>query len=246
MRNFFKMLKNPTVIALLSLIVALVGGIPGLMSIKRDIFKTRVDVSYDKEHTFLTRIVSDQKARHGKRVIVFYALRFFGSGEVPTTIKNIELYVKIGWRWLKGTRIDLYLNKFPGQTNGSIVLGNTIESWVIVDWTNFRGFLGQYYIERGKTVPFNVAFMFDIDESQIENSRKWQIVITDFAEEKYTTTIDSPEVRSLFTTKNLALFDCYLGKPDDVQKLLKERALSYQMIQNFLTSKYGYKPPWYE
>ena len=76
-------------------------GILGFLTIKNDVFKACVDVAYDKEHTFLARIASDQKERHDKRVIGFYRLRLFGIGEIPTTIKNIELYIKIGWRWIE-------------------------------------------------------------------------------------------------------------------------------------------------
>ena len=246
MRKFIRGLKNPTVIAVLSLVIALVGGIPGFLTIKNDLFKARVDVAYDKEHTFLAMIASDQKERHGKRVIGFYGLRFFGSGETATTIKNIELYIKIGWRWVQGTRIDLHTNHFSGAERRSdvILLGNKAEVLVLTESANFRGFLGQYYIERGKTVPFNVAFMFDIHEREIEDSKRWQFVITDFADKKYTTTIDSPKVQSVIA-KNLVLFDFYLANGADIEELLKDRVLDYRMIQKFLTSKDD-RAPWYE
>jgi hypothetical protein len=241
MRKSFR--DSTSTIAWLSLVIALVGGIPGAIAIKNDLFKKRVAISYDRNNTLLARLASDHKERFGKRVIAFYGMRFVGAGEVPSTIKRLQFYVKIGWwKWIEGARIDLYTNTVKGKRD-NLIAGSNKDSLVMTEWVNFKEYSSDYYIERGKTVPFNVAFMFDSPE--IENSNKWQFIITDFADEKYKTTIDSPGYLSL-SAKNFLLFDCYLENPADVQELLKDKILDYKKIQTFLTSNYRYKPHWYD
>ncbi len=235
---------STTLIAWLSLCVALMGGLPGLISIKKEFFGTSVDVAYDKNRSFLAQLASDHKERFGKKVIGFYGIRFVGTRDFPLTIKNVQFYVRMGWRWVEGERIDLYTNYF-GPQGSVLVSGNTKDNLMLVGWVNFKPFGGDYYIERGKTVPFNIAFMFDLPEREIANSTQWKFTVTDYADKKYTTTIDHPELTFLSST-NTVVFDCYVKTSDDVQELLKDRTLSYKKIQRFLTSKYRYKPSWYD
>jgi hypothetical protein len=150
-------------------------------------------------------------------------------------IKTLQFYVKVGWwNWIEGKRIHLYTNTVNG-ISGNPVVGSTKDRIIMTDWVNFKEYSGDYYIEPGKIVPFNIAFMFDSVE--IEGAHKWQFVVTDFSDDQYKTTINYPAYLSL-KIKNMLLFDCYLGKPDDVDDLLKDRVLDSKEIQTFLTSKY--------
>jgi hypothetical protein len=150
------------------------------------------------------------------------------------------------WTWTEGKRVELYTNQPPTikEPRPSLIAGNTVDSLVFLDWINFREF-GDYYIERGKTLPFNVAFMFDISEEEIKNSSKWQFIVTDYFNEEYATTISNPTFLSL-STKNNVLFDCYIKDPRDVQELLKDRTLDLKTIQTFLISKYNHRESWYD
>lgn len=234
--------NSTSLIAWFSLVIALLGGVPGIISIKNDLFRTAIAISYDKNNSFLALLASDQKDRFGKKVIGFYGIRFVGSGEAPTTVSNIRFYIKVKGKWLEGKRIDLHTNQVGDGKTRCLVTGNTEDNIVLVNWVNFREFYGEYYIDRGKTLPFNVAFMFDLSEDDIVGSKKWKFIVTDHLRKEYSTTINSPEILSLIS-KNTLVFDCHLGKPDDVQELLKDRPLDYNKLQEFLRSKYNYKQP---
>ena len=62
---------------------------------------------------------------------------------------------------------------------------------MLTEWINFRPFSSEYYIERGKTLPFNVAFGFNAAEGLATSISAG--TVTDYSNNKYTTTIDDPE-----------------------------------------------------
>ena len=68
------------------------------------------------------KLASDRKEHFRKLVIGFYGIRFVGTRDFPTTIKNIQFYVRVGWRWVEGERIDLYTNQF-GSKRPTLVTG---------------------------------------------------------------------------------------------------------------------------
>ncbi|MGO9146624.1 MAG: hypothetical protein ACLQDF_09670 [Desulfomonilia bacterium] len=234
--------NSTSLIAWFSLAVALLGGVPGIISIKNDLFKTAIEISYDKNNSFLALLASDQKERFDKKVVGFYGIRFVGSGDAPTTVSAIRFYIKVRGEWVEGKQIELQTNYVADKKTPCLIMGNTKDNLVVVNWINFREFYGEYYIERGKVFPFNVAFMFDLPEDDIVSSKKWKFVVTDHLRKQYSTNIDSPEIVS-WIGKNTLVFDCHLEKPEDVQELLKNRHLDYNKLQEFLQSKHSSKQP---
>lgn len=234
--------KSTSLIAWISLMVALLGGVPGIISIKNDLFKTAIKINYDKNNSFIALLISDKQDRYGKMVIGFNGLQFIASGEDPTTVTNIRFYIKVNKKWIEGKRIELQTNQFGGERSRGLVTGNSIQIITLLKWTDFKDFYGNYYIDPGKTLNCKAAFMFDLSANDIENSNKWKFIATDHLSKEHSTIIDSPQVYSL-VKHNIYVFDCHLKKPEDVHELLKDGDLDYIKLQNFLRSKSNHKQP---
>jgi hypothetical protein len=81
------------VIAIISLVIALFGGVPGFLSIKNEFFKTNIDIEYDVKNTFLAKQVSENEDFFGKMVVGFFGIKLIGKNKVPTSVKSIDFYI---------------------------------------------------------------------------------------------------------------------------------------------------------
>lgn len=236
-------IKSTSLIAWLSLIVALLGGVPGIISIKNDIFRFKIEVNIGE--ALLTPLISINKDRFSKNVLCFRSMRLVGDGEKATSVRDIRFFIDIKDKWVEGKRIDIRLNKLGIMKTPGLILGSTNDTLCIADWIGFKGFLGEYYIEPGKTVPIDIVFMFDLPEKEILNADCWKVVVYDHHGEKYITKFKRSQISTKLSNlydKSMVLFDCPLENTSDVQRFLQlYKHPTYSNLQSFLRSKKEHK-----
>ena len=246
-----------TLLPLISLVVALFGGIPGIISALNYIKKSKVTVSYDHQQSFIALLASDKKNHTGNKVIGFYEIKFVG-GEITSTVKNIQFSIK-GKRkwfsrgWYEGKQLHLRTNDLADHKL-CVVFGGTEKSIVLTDWINFKNDSDQHYIKQGETSVFNIAFEFDKSVKNINEAAEWKFLITDHSNKKYETKIKFPVTTNMTINDSSAkyiLFDCYLNSSSDTFEILKDINsdvvdINYLKIQSFLKSKYNHSEEWYD
>lgn len=242
---------------IISLIVALAGGIPGIITSVNYFNRPKINVSFDDKNSFIALLASDNKDHNGKKAIGFYEIKFVG-GETPTTVKNVQFFIKIkrnfiSSEWVEGKQFSIHTNDFEDKKN-CIVFGGTERDIILTDWVDFKNNSINYFIERGKASQFNVMFEFNNSLKEIKDASAWKFIVTDHYNNRQEIVVKHPTTTNMAISDDSAkhvLFDCYLKSPKDVFEILKGAnpnyiEINHLKIQQFLKTKYNHTEEWYE
>ena len=94
-------------LAVLALVVAAVGGIPGACQIRVYLQRTSIKINFNQQNSFACRIESKDALLNDKLGILLYMITIAGKGSQPTFVRDMGLSLMVGDVWMKGTRFGL-------------------------------------------------------------------------------------------------------------------------------------------
>lgn len=98
-------------LAIVAVVIALVGGIPGYIEIRNKWIRSAFEVQFDKNNSFACFIDSPGGERDGKLAVLLGRVEVIGKGSSPSFLARVEVYVRCGRRWVLGQQF--YPAHFP-------------------------------------------------------------------------------------------------------------------------------------
>lgn len=207
-----KLNRTAIVISIISISIALIGGIPGLIEIYKYLTRSSVEVGFSEGQSFMCPISSDKAHLNGRMAVGFYDLYVMGRGSEPTPIKNIDFYLKHKGRWVKGTRFFIHKNRGTdsrGETRECILLASECCVIHLGGWNELlEGDVRKIeYVQLGQHVRGTISYYFDLTKEEIKNCKKLRFVVTDYFDNECTYADDVPEVMLVFLDKGYEVID---------------------------------------
>lgn len=207
-----KLNRTAIVISIISISIALIGGIPGLIEIYKYLTRSSVEVGFSEGNSFICPISSDKAHLNGKMAVGFYDLYVLGRGSDPTPIKSIDFYLKHKGKWVKGTRFFIRKNRSTdsrGETMECILLANKENVIHIADWNELLKGDGRKieYLELGHHVRGTISYYFDLKEHEIRKCKKFKFIVRDYFDHEHTYIDVFPEEIFGFLNKNFEVID---------------------------------------
>ena len=185
-------------------IIALLGGIPGYFAIKKNLFKTSIHIAFDEKQSFVCAIDSDSDKINGKYCLGFYVLGLVGASDLPTTPKELKLFLKIGRKWIEGIKIKIRTYLVEGKENCA-VLDNGADKLILANWCNLENVMEP--LSYGSPVLRSTAFCFDKSLDEIEGCSKMKFVVLDYFGTKHVNKIKIPKRMFNMAKRNFKLID---------------------------------------
>ena len=177
--------KISIIISAIAVLIALVGGVPGFISIYRSIKNpTALIFEIEPEQVIISRFSSKNKNVDGKACIGIYQLSITGKSNNPTTIKKIEALVKIKNKWIEANQYIVCKQESSCRSN-VIKLSNGIEKIFISAWNDNTIRESKVKIEFGETVITSLTYFLDISDQELYNINKIKLEIQDYLGRKY-------------------------------------------------------------
>ncbi len=185
-----------SILPIAAVVVALLGGIPGIINIINHFKTTKLDVQFDEKNSIACYIKRNNNKLDGKLSLLLYRLTITGKGLVPSYVKTISLYLKVNKRWLDGE------NFIP--TEYSVKDKNDVENRCLVlirqnaddklvtflgSWKNFRS--GEEKLEYGQPLVISQGAVFDISYDDYDKCEKIKILVTDYLGNRYAVKLNS-------------------------------------------------------
>ena len=182
-------------ISIVALIIALFGGIPGIIGVVDYFKRSLITIGFDPANSLACRINSTATSIGGKPAILLYRITITGKGLQPSYLREIGLALKINGQWINGKQfIPLQRDKTDknGITKKAVHLRfqkpNGHDEIFVANWENFHP--GQKGLGYGEPSHFSYAAYFDIDPNEFSKCQKLQIVVTDYLGNDYSETVD--------------------------------------------------------
>lgn len=167
---------------ILTLLIAALGGVPGIILIIKAIYKTSIKVTFDEGQSFICPIDSDNDKINNQCCFGFYKLFLVGHGDKPTTPKAITFSIRKGCQWVEGSRIILKTHKIK-DVDSCAILSNGIDTIVIMNWCEFAA--SEDALKHGEPLTKSVAFCFALTLDEIRKCKYMRFVIEDYFEKTY-------------------------------------------------------------
>ena len=236
-------IKGDGILKWVALIVAIVGGVPGLVSICQKYEKPRITVHFDKGHSFMAFVLSSKKEHFGKLALGCTNLWIVGERKI-TTFKDISCYLYIENNWYKGVREGLQTTNRIRDHHTSdpmLILGNSKDNIIVRDWYSYRPSVDYFDLKEGKVHKICVSFLFDLDYKKLNNISKMKFVIEDFLGNnyEYEEKFDINLINCI--NKNIWVIDLPLQNIDDVQSLMRDGNPTHEEVEKYLKSTHKSK-----
>lgn len=186
--------KNVPWMAILALVIALIGGVPGIFNVIDYFNRIEVKIVFDYENSTVCLIDSKNKDFENKFCVLLYRISVVGKGNHPSYIKDIRIAINYKGEWVEGKRFFPTQRKQTdknGITKKCIQLNLINKEPVVIgflaDWKDFKPQVKG--LESGEPNTFSYAAMFDIKENY-EDCSKLKITITDYLENEYKQYVD--------------------------------------------------------
>jgi hypothetical protein len=162
----------------LTLLVALIGGVPGAIAIWKSICRTSIKIAFDEEQSFICIVDSDNKIIHGKYCFGFYMLYLVGKGELPTTPKEVKFFIKKKRKWIDGNQVRIETSKIQGRDN-CVTLDNGRKKIVLMNWFNLQPNNSEL-LHYGAPIIGSIVFYFDLSLAEIKTCKYMKFVVEDY------------------------------------------------------------------
>lgn len=206
-----------------TLLIALFGGIPGLLgslSLAYDHFKkTSVSIEFEPGNSIACTLNSPSPNLDKRPAILLYRLRLTGLGIQPTYLRDIKVSIKTddSWfgGWIEGKQFfppqDQFKDKDGISKKSVDIVVQKIDdhdNLHIGEWEDFnREFDDQKGLPYGQPVRFSYAAYFDTGPASFEDCRELRIKVKDSVGEEYKQDVDCRPL-----VKNYALLSLNLNK----------------------------------
>jgi hypothetical protein len=204
--------KTAIVISVISLVVALVGGVPGVLEVYKYLTRSSVEVGFSEGQSFMCPISSDKAHLNGKMAVGFYDLYVMGRGSEPTPIKNIDFYLNHKGKWIKGTRFSIHRHRESDGKGGTwecILLASECCVIHVSGWDELlEGDVRKIeYVELGHHVRGTISYYFDLKANEIKECKKLKFVVTDYFDNEYTYVDQIPNFPLTFLDDGFEVID---------------------------------------
>lgn len=199
-------------LALLGLVIALFGGVPGIINIRNEWRRSAFDVRFDERNSLACFVESPVRDRDGKLAILLYRVTVVGKGSGPSFLADVTLQVRCGGEWVRGKLFQPI--RFPETDKNGITkdavrirLGNSSESdqMLIASWEDFRP--GEVALDFGEPMTFSVASTFHVEPADYSSCDLLRIDLVDFLGKRYRKRIDKFEFETRYESFTLTELD---------------------------------------
>jgi hypothetical protein len=179
----------------ITLIIALLGGVPGTIKIYEFFHKTSAKIVFDYDNSRFIPISSHKPELNGKTVLILLRIRIVGTGEKNIYISDIKTSVCYRGNWIKGIRLYPKQNA-PTDPNGPLKKYIKMEHKSNADtivtnmaWNEFKP--ASQALSYGEPTEFSYACHYDIPGNDRYAITKLRVQIYDTIGNKYETVINT-------------------------------------------------------
>ncbi len=200
---------NFSYIAIISLIIALVGGVPGILSVWNYFNRSSVKIMFDEKESLGCVIKNSQKPDlDGKLALLLYGVTIVGKGNQKFVAYDVNVQIYGNGKWYKGIRfypVQKEIRKKNGQTSNAIrILVGPLkltkrfpmtsykrvilvhDSLYICDWHNFEPGISVGF---GEPKTFMLAVYFPRAPVNLSIYDRLKIVVRDYIGNAYSETL---------------------------------------------------------
>ena len=174
-----------TIIAILGFVVALIGGIPGILEIRNKWKRSAFEVLFDKENSLACFVRSPIAERKGKLAILLYRVTVVGKGSSPSFLSKIQAHVQCNGKNILGSQFHPFqFSKTDKEGIAKEAICISIgaspkpDRLFLGDWSNFKP--GSSGLEYGQPLSFSTAFCFDVSSDEYANCKSLKIELFDY------------------------------------------------------------------
>jgi hypothetical protein len=212
-----KLSRTAIVVSMISMLIALVGGIPGILEVYRYLTRSSIKVGFSEGQSFMCPIASDKAHLNGKMAVGFYDLYVMGLGSDPTPIKSIDFYLKHEGKWVKGTRFFIHKNRSTdsrGETSECILLASECCVIHVSGWDELlEGDVRRIeYVELGHHVRGTISYYFNLNKNEIRKCNQLKFIVNDYFDNKHTYVDQIPDFIFSFLDNGFEVIDKEFSK----------------------------------
>jgi len=177
-------------VPLVTLAIALIGGVPGILQCVEYFNKTSARIFYDSDNSRFIPISSRNAGLSGKTALILLRIQVVGAGEKDTHIANIATSAYYKGKWIPGTRLHPKLDEWTDAQGISkkyiTVKHKKDEDTTVVTHMAWRKFEpGRYTLGYGEPTEFSYACYYNIPAEQRREITKLRIRIYDYLGSSY-------------------------------------------------------------
>ena len=178
------------------MIIAAVGGVPGIIGIINLYKKSSIKIDFDDKNSMVCIIDTKTNLRN-KLAVLLYSITITGKGVQPSYIAEILVAVRKEKQWVQGKRFipSQSDKKDPNEiTKKAVHLRferprEETDNIYIASWNDFAP--GQIGLKYGEPVIFSAGFYFDLERQDLEKIDKLKIIVTDYIGNTYKKIFDA-------------------------------------------------------
>ncbi len=209
--------KQNTWVAWLALAIAILGGIPGLISTTNYFKRSSLAVNFNEAQSFACGLQTDDARLTNKLAIVLYQINITGTGSQPTFAREMRIEARINNEWITGNHIT---PKLFNDTNRVGSVGKaihvetkritppfvTVTKMVLEDWNERWNEIGAS-LQYGQPLNFSYAAFFNVEPSQFPNCDQIKLVVTDYLGHEYTTLVKPTALMKQIVSNSFLVLD---------------------------------------
>jgi hypothetical protein len=185
-----KQKQQNTWIAWLALVVAFVGGVPGLINTADYFRRNSLKINFDSAQSVACGIQTDNPKVANKLAVVLYRINITGHGMHPMYLRELRIELKINNNWIVGSHI---VPKLFTVTN---ILGTEVKAihlrtveptatmtLVLEEWNEIGP--NSRSLQYGEPLNGSYAAIFDVEQQQFQHCDQLRITATDYLGHEY-------------------------------------------------------------
>jgi hypothetical protein len=208
--------KESPWVAWLALVIAILGGVPGLISTADYFKRSSLKIQFDAAQSLACGLQTDNTNLINKLAIVLYRINVTGGGLQPAFVRDLKIEARINKKWIIGSHIA------PKLFDEKDLFGNVVKAVLVkwrqgapllvkeapihlVHWNEKWNEIGTA-LQYGEPLNFSYAAFFDVDQSQFQYCDRIKLVVTDYLGHEYTTLVEpNPLMKQGYSDKFLVL-----------------------------------------
>ena len=204
-------------VAWLALVIAIIGGVPGLISTVDYFRRSSLKIQFDAAQSIACGLQTDNARLTNKLAIVLYRINITGGGLQPAFVRDLTIKARINKKWIVGSRIT------PKLFDETDQLGNVVKAarvkWQqvtpslvtvtpvhIQHWNEKWNEIGAT-LQYGEPLNFSYAAFFDVDQSQFQYCDQIKLLVTDYLGHEYTTLAEATALMKQWSSSSFLVLD---------------------------------------
>lgn len=183
-----------TIITVITIMIALLGGVPGAINIIDYFGRSSVIIDFNKVNSFACSIKSENKNLDGRLSILLYRMTIAGKGLEPFYIKQIKIELKSDMGWIEGEQFSPTQKDVTDREGitmkavGFSVKNESFDFLYVEGWIDFVP--GEKSLSYGEPVTFSYAAVFDINIKKYKDFKELRINVSDYLGNEYEEIVD--------------------------------------------------------